>query len=297
MKDISEILKSISSEILTEDVKKTIADLYNESVDSKVATQVQLVVENELKKLDDEHSIKLEKLIEAIDEDHVKKFKIVVEKLDSVHTAKLQSVIDKYEAELKEGADALRGELVGKVSNYLDLYLKDTIPAEQLQEAVENIRAKKMINEIKKIVAVDEEFISENFKDALKDGHDTIEKLKAELNKTIKESATVKQELISTKAQIVLEQKTKDLPDAKKKFVAKLLEGKKPEDIEANFNFVLEMYEKDEEDKKESLLESEKGKSKTVTAKVEPPKTTIKESFVDEGVQDGVSQYLDGFKD
>lgn len=298
--NIEKILESIGKDILTDEVKKALAESFNEAVESKTKSQIELVVENELKKLDDEHSDKLQKLIEAIDEDHTKKFKAVIQKLDETHTQKLEKVIEKYEQELKKGADTLREELIAKVSNYLDLYLTESIPADQLKEAVQNIRAKKMINEIKKIVAVDEEFISENFKDALKDGHDTIEKLKGELNKAIKESTEIKQELIQTKATVLLEQKTKDLPENKRKYISKLLEGKKPEEIEENFKFVLEMYEKDEADKVETLKESETAKSKTVTAKVQPPKSIVTEGVKDDGVENSdasrVSSYMKGFE-
>ncbi len=295
--NIEKILESIGKDILTDEVKKSLADSFNEAVELTSKNRIDLVVENELKKMDDEHSGKLEALIEAIDEDHTKKFKAVIQKLDEGHTAKLTNVIEKYENELKKGAEGLREELVSKVSNYLDLYITESIPTEQLKEAIENIRAKKMINEIKKIVAVDEEFISENFKEALKDGHETIEKLKGELNKTIKESAVLKQEILTTNSKILLESKIKDLPADKQKFVTKLLEGKKSDEIEANFKYVLDMYEKDDEDKREVLKESETKKSKVITEKVTLPKSTIvdnisKESETEEFSR--VGEYLKG---
>lgn len=299
-KKIEEILQSISNEVLTEDVKTAIAKSFNESVEEKAKNQAQLIAENELDKMDADHSAKLQKLVEAIDEDHTNKFKTVVQKIDKAHTAKLTKIIEKYETELKNGADKLRGDLVAKMSNYLDLYLEETIPNGQLKEAVENIRSRKMIEEIKKIVAIDPEFISENFKDALKDGHDTIEKLRGELNGKIKESVDINQQLINTKAQLIMEQKTKDLPDNKKKFVVKLLEGKKPEDIEANFNFVLEMYDHDEADKVSAVRESATSKAQTLTNKIDVPKSVLIENHIQpkeqDSTTDGVESYLEELK-
>lgn len=292
-KRIEDILKSISSDVLTEEVKTSIADTFNTTVNEKVESQVQIVVENELGKMDADHMAKLQKLVEAIDEDHTAKFKVVVEKIDAAHTAKLQKIIEKYENELKEGADKLRGELISKMSNYLDLYLAETIPDTQLKEAVENIRARKMLAEIKKIVAIDPEFISENFKEALKDGHDTIEKLREDLNSKIKESVDINQQLVNTKAQLVMEQKTRDLPEEKKAFISKLLEGKKPEEIEANFQFVLEMYEREEVEKTAVITESAKNKSQTFTQKIDAPKSTIIESVDQTQVEEtSVDGYL-----
>ena len=277
-KKIEEILKSISNEVLTEEVKTEITKSFNAAVDEKVKSQAQILVENELSKMDTDHSDKLKKLVEAIDEDHTNKFKVVVQKIDEAHTMKLKKIIEKYEGELKNGAEKLRSDLVTKISNYLDLYVAETIPANQLKEAVENIRARKMLDEIKKIVAVDPEFISENFKEALKDGHDTIEKLREDMNAKIKENVDINQQLINTKAQLIMEQKTKDLPENKKKFVTKLLEGKKPEEIEANFQFVLEMYDHEEADKVAAVTEDAKNKAQTLTNKVDAPKSVIVEN-------------------
>lgn len=299
-KKIEDILKSISNDILTEELKGEIAKSFNAAVDEKVKSQSQLLIENELSKMDDEHSQKLQTLIDAIDTDHTSKFKVVIQKIDEAHTAKLKQVIEKYETELKQGAEKLRNELVAKVSNYLDLYLTETIPANQLKEAVENIRARKMIDEIKKIVAIDPEFISENFKEALKDGHDTIEKLREDMNAKIKESVDLNQQLINTKAQLLMEQKTHDLPENKKKFVIKLLEGKKPEEIEANFKFVLEMYDREEAEKVETVAEEAKKTAKTVEAKVDAPKSVITENNIQPVEKDeqqaGVEGYLEEMK-
>lgn len=246
---IEDVLKSISSEILTEETKTTLATMFNEAVEEKSKAQVQLVVESELAKMDEDHTSKLDSLIEAIDADHTAKFHKVVEQLDAAHTAKLQKIIEKYDGDYKAGAEALRVELIEKVSKFVDLYMDSAMPTQQLKEACDNIRARTMLDEIRKIVAVDPEFISENFKSALKDGHDTIEKLREQLNSTIKESTEIKQRLQATEATLILEKKTKDLSPDKKKFVLKMLEGKKPSEIESNFKYVTEMFEHDETEK------------------------------------------------
>lgn len=294
---IQEILESIGKDILTDDIKEKIAGLFNEAVETSVNSKVQLVVENELQKLDDEHTAKLEKLLEAIDTDHTKKIKTVVEQLDANYAQKLMKVATKYEKELKEGAESLNKDLTDKISSYLDLYLAESVPQDQLKEAVENTKARKMINQIKQIVAVDEEFVNENVKEAIKDGHNTIETLRAELNKTIKESATLKQDLIKAQSQLLLEKKTQDLSKNKKAYVYKLMEGKKPEEIEENFKFVLEMYEKDESDKIDRHAETVKKTNKTILEKIDVPK--FKEIVEDDanGDEENTAHYLKSLKD
>lgn len=277
---IEKILESISSEILTDEVKQQIAESFTEAVDAKVEEKGRLIAENELNKMDADHTAMMEKILEAQDADHVNKFKTAVATLDKQQSAKLQVVIEKYEKELKEGAESLREELIGKVSNYLDLYLEESIPKNQLQEAVENSRARRMINEVKKIVAVDPEFIDENFKEALKDGHDKIENLRDSLNTQIKENVDLNQSLINTKSELIIEQKTKDLTEQKRTFVTKLLEGKKPEEIEENFKFVVEMYDREESDR--VLVEKTKTSSATTVLKenYDSPASLVRENNI-----------------
>lgn len=275
--DVKKILESISNDVLNEDIKKQLITSFNEAVEAKVTEKGRLIAENELNKMDKEHTVKMTKLLEAMDADHVNKMKTVVEALDKRQTKKLQTVINKYDKELKESADALRSELIGKVSNYMDLYLESVIPQKQLQEAVENSRSRRMISEIKKIVAVDPEFIDENFKEALKDGHDRIEQLREALDAKIKENVDLNQSLISAKSKLILEQKTKDLPPSKKKFVEKLLEGKKAEEIKDNFQMVLEMYDRDEQEK--IGAEAVKTPSRTITENIDSPKSTLTENI------------------
>lgn len=293
-KKIEEILQGISNDILNEEVKTSIATSFNEAVDSKVEDRAQLLLQNELKKVDEVHTEKLQKLIESIDNDHVNKFKQVIQKIDASHTKKLQTVIEKFETELKVGAANLRKELTTKLSKYLDKYLESAVPTSQLKEAVENIRARKMMDEIKKIVAVDPEYISENFKDALKDGHDIIEKLRGDMDKIMKESIELKQSLQNKESELLIERKTRDLPSDKKQFITKILEGKKVSEIEENFQFVLEMCDKDEEAKISKVAEQAKKVSKVVVEKIDTPNAKKEEVVVES--ESSVDQYLEGLK-
>lgn len=275
-KKIKEILESISNEILTDEVKTTIQEAFTQAIEDGVKTKVDLEVKNALTKLDEEHSEKLQRLIEAIDADHTIKFKQVVQKIDKDHTEKLIKIVEKYEKELKDGASSLRNELVEKLDKYIEIRLDKTIPVTDLKEAVENIRAKKIVDQIKELVAIDEDFVSENIKSALVDGKSQIEKLRADLNTHLKEKLELESKLNKIQSELILEKKTVGLNDSKKKLVYKLLEGKKPTEIEENFSYVVEMIEKDEADKKEVLKESATSKSKTLSTTVDAPKNTQK---------------------
>ncbi|KAF2377249.1 hypothetical protein BSN82_17895, partial [Acinetobacter baylyi] len=90
------------------------------------------------------------------------------------------------------------------------------------------------------------EYINEGVKEALVNGKSTIDKLKSQLNESIKENIKINQDLKTAQASLILEQKTHNLPQRKRDYVARLLGNKDAEYIAENFNYVVEMFEKDE---------------------------------------------------
>lgn len=182
MKDMSKILESIGDDVLNADIKKAITESFteavNEAVEQKVKERVELEVKNAVEKLDEDHTAKVQKLIESIDGTHTKMFQDVVAKIDESHAKKLQMVVEKFQKELKENADEFKAGLVKKVSKFMDAKIDELIPRDHLKEAVENIQARKLVQEMKKLLSYDPEGINEDVKTALKEGYDAIEGLK-----------------------------------------------------------------------------------------------------------------------
>lgn len=287
-KKFEDILKSINNDILTEEVKSDIVKVFNEAVESSVSKLVEerstILIENELKKMDDDHTAKMKTLVEAIDEDHSKKFQEAIQLIDQDHCTKFEKIVEKYEKELKEGAITVRNELGKKISTFLDAYLTESIPVQDLKEAVQNVQARKILDDIRKIASVDPEYINESVKEGIKDGHQTIEKLRKDLNQKIKENVEISNKFQTFEASMLLEKKTRDLPDYKKKAVYRLLEGKSTKDIEKNFKFIVEMVEKNDQEKQEALLEETKSDAKGL--KIDVPKSIITESKQTNSVED-----------
>jgi len=211
-----------------------------------------------LDRIDEEHTTKMSEVVTAIDADHAKKFKLAFNKLDESHTNKLQLVIDKYESLLKEEAVAYKESIIEDIDGYMNVYLEKLIPKDQISEAVANIKAKKTLNQIRDLVSISEEYIDTEVKEALQDGKKIINSLKKELNEALKSNVEVNKKLNQTEAAYLLEQKTKNLADATKAHVNKLLRNKSPEFIQENFQYVVEMFEKEsiekEEDAKEKIM-------------------------------------------
>ena len=301
MNNMNKILESIGSDVLNDEVKKAITESFseavNEAVEQKLKERVELEVKNAVEKLDEDHTVKVQKLIESIDATHTKMFKDLVAKIDSSHAKKLQMVVEKFQKELKENADEFKGGLIKKVSKFLDSKIDEMVPKEHLKEAVENIQARKLVQEMKKLLSYDPEGINDDVKVALKEGYDAIETLKAQLNEKAKESLLIKEELNKFKAEVLLENKTKDLPDAKRKFVLRFMGDKSPEYIEGNFKYVLEMFEENENANTEVLKENASAKTVSKTVKVPPSQIKDNELIKESSSGDEVSDYLSVLKE
>jgi len=292
--------KKLSLEV--ENVKQQIDLEYSEklqtvleSVDKDHTQKLEALVS----KIDEDHTQKLEKLIEAIDTDHAVKLQKLIKNIDTKHAGMLKQVVEKYETALNEEAKSFQERIVEEVSNYLDLYLDKTIPADQINEAVENIRASKQIEEIRKIVGISEELVDTEIKEALIDGKKTIDSLRKELNESLKENASLNHEFKKAQAHILLESKTADMNASKKAFVNRLLKNKDVEYINENFSYVVDMFER------ESQAEIEEAQENLVAEQIDtivdrPQIIEEQKNFNNEiereATSDGVSGYLNEMK-
>jgi hypothetical protein len=307
---VKNILSEQFKDIITEETLNSIEEAFQQAVTESVNQKIGLETENVknkldeeytaklqtlVEKIDDDHTAKLKKLVEAIDTDHAVKLQKLVKDIDKKHTKMLETVIEKYEGQMKQEAQGLQESLVEQISNYLDLYLDKAVPTKQISEAVENIKAVQQLKQIRQIVGINEEFIDQEVKEALIDGKNTIDSLKAELNSVLKENVDLAAKANKAEAHILLEKKTVDMPAAKKAFVNKLLKNKNPEYIEENFSYVVEMFEK------ETLQEVEEAKEQLtskVASKVDRPqlveeKLNFENNEIEATASSGaVNQYL-----
>ena len=293
--DISTILKNLDQSVLNEETASAIAEAFENAVNEKVETKLSLKLESALLKQDEEHAEKLQNLIEALDLDHTNILKEVVEAINENHTAKLEQVIDLYKTSLNEKAEKFSNKLIGQISNYLDLYIEKNIPDEQLEEAVANTHARTQLEKIKNMLNLDPEALNENVKEVLKKGNNQINELQEKLNESYNENAKLVSLVEKANSSLLLEKKTKGMSSSKKDYITKILSDKSPEYIKENFNYVVEMFEKDENEERSVLAEEAKTKSVSKDAKV--PTSIVTES-VKSNVQDynPVTDYLSELK-
>ena len=294
---IEDVLGQISEDVLTDDSKKMLTEAFEEAVKAAVSEKIELEVNDALQKLDEEHSSKLEQLLEAIDNDHSDKLVAVLAKVDEDHTEKLQFLVKKHDKILKEDAAEFKENLLTQLSNYIELYIEKAIPKQELQEAVANKRAQKILEQMKQMIALDDTFINETIKEAVEDGRKTIDALKQELNEAIKQNIQVTQSLKTKSAELVLEKNVAGLPKEKKQYVLRMLKGKDPEYITENFDYVVKMFDKQDDEQQQIVSEQATKSSKILTEGVDTPKTVKSNDVVPSSPEgDGVVDYLSEMK-
>ena len=266
-KDITTLLKEATKDLLSE---QTLGDI-KAAFDAAVDGAVRIHVEKALQEQDEDYSGKLEKLLEAVDADHTNKLERVVEAIDISHSSKLNQIVEAYEAQISGDAASFKDSLVTNLDKYLELYLEEKIPTKMVQEAVENTRSAKLLAEVRTLLGVDMAMASESIREAVLDGQTIIEDYKKSLASIQKQYKSLNENFQSQSAELILEKSSAELPDNKKSYMKKMLSGKSADYITENFNYVLDLFDKKEEDRLDIL--KEQAVAQTESIQVDRPVT------------------------
>jgi hypothetical protein len=241
-----ETLKNLSEESMTE---------IQNAIETKVQQKVEIHVQKALVEQDELYANKLKQLLEAIDKDHSIKLEKVVAAIDSDRAGKLKLVVSKYENALTADAEKFKKQLVESISDYLDTYLEEKIPATDVQEAVRNKKAVKVLEGLRAHLAIDAALQKESIKEAILDGKVQIDEASKKLESVVTENAQLKHKLDKTNASLIIEQKTAALDETQKRYMKKVFADKTPEFINENFDYTLKLFNKKVDNRLESLKE------------------------------------------
>lgn len=241
--------------ILPQQAKDLLTEESLTSIQQAIEAKANVLVEAALIEQDELYASKLDQLIKAIDKDHTAKLKRVVEAVDRTNAAKLMKVVSKYEKEINESAASFKTTLVESISDYLEEFISEAIPTEAIEEATKNRTATEVLGNLRKVLAIDSALMSESVKGAVIDGKKQIDELSAEVEKLSKENTLLKESYFKTKADLLLETKTANLPDKKKEYLKRVLSDKTPKFIEENFDYTLRLFEKKEQERIDVIKE------------------------------------------
>ena len=204
-KNVVDVLKEATKDILSEQTLNEIQQAFEASVDEKV----KIHVEKALIEQDEDHSKKLESLVEAIDKDHVAKLNKVVAAIDENHSGKLQSIVEKYQSALSNEAKSFKSETINDISTYLEAYLDEVVPAEDIKKAVTNRRAVDVLGKVRNLLAIDAATAQESIREAVMDGKKQLDEARKELESAKERGVVLEKELNKSQASFLLEQKTR----------------------------------------------------------------------------------------
>lgn len=284
---VGDLIRESMGDVISPELADKINVMFQEAVDKQVAQKIQLTVENELDKQDAQHAEELEKLLENVDSDHLEKTKKLLSAMDENYSSKLVAYSKKMEKQLNENAQQFQTALKESISNFLDSYIDKAIPMKTIEEAVQNTRSLRMIEQIKNVIGIDPAFVSRSVKSAVMEAKDRITDLENKVKELSESKSTLEEQLTETSQKLVLEQKTYGLPQEKRDFIMHRLGNRSVEDIEANYDYVCEMYDADQKEKREAIRESEEKKTKTVSQKIDKPREVVKENVEDKNLTDG----------
>jgi hypothetical protein len=290
MKNFKAILENLDKSVISEETATAIAEAFEEAVNEKVQARTALQVEKVLSEQDNEHAAKLEKLLEAIDADHSNKLTKVVHAINEDHALKLKKLSNHYRRALNEKASDFSNKMIDEVSNFIDMTLSKALPKTQLQEAVANTYARTQLDKIRQIVGIDKELINSSVKSTIAEGKSAVDILNRKLNESYKDNEALLEKLKSVESTILLEQKTKGMSSTKKDFIVKLLNDKNGSYIEENFNYVVEMFERSEQEAASELVTEAKLSAKTRDAKI--PSSSVVTESVTNTTESSVGGYL-----
>lgn len=284
-KNVVDVLKEATKDILTEQTLNEIQQAFEASVNEKV----KIHVEKALAEQDEDHSKKLEALVEAIDKDHVAKLNKVVAAIDENHSGKLKAIVEKYQKALSGEAKNFKTETINDISTYLEAYLDEVVPAEDIKKAVANRKANDTLAKVRNLLAVDAAIAQESIREAVIDGKKQLDEARKELESAKERVVVLEKELNKTQASLLLEQKTRELPENKKKFIQKLLGNKDASFIKENYDYTLKLFNKTEEERL-STIRDEAEKQTEVVDRVVVEEAAEKPASKTE---DTTSSYLD----
>jgi hypothetical protein len=216
---------------------------------------------------------------------------MIVAKIDESHADKLKTLASKYEFMSKEDAAEFKKDIINKMSSYLDLKVKELIPLDMIQEACENATARKMLDEIKKVLVIDSAYFNNTIKEAVNEGKATIDSLHNDLKSALKENVVLQQQLLLIEAKSTLDDMTKGLTKEKADYARRILKEKDSEYIKENFDYVLKLYEESLSDNMNKEANESSKNTKMIKENIDIPKKSVRLS--DTQVKGVVDEYIE----
>jgi len=228
---------------------------------------------DELEKLDKEHCIIFKKAIHKLDNEHCRLFEQAMHKLDNEHCELFEQVMSKIDKDcsikLLKVVEKLRNKninenLVNKISDYFDTYIKESMPKSTIIDSAKLSRLEKLQENLKKLLFVSDDYVQKEIKEAVEDASKIIADKDAQINKLMLEKIEMTKKIKAAESIQFLESKTKDMNPKMKAYIETFFKNADKEDIEKKLDEAIIAFKKSENEERAKLVSEANSKKKIV---------------------------------
>lgn len=288
--NIKELLKESTKDILTDENLQVISEAVEARANELADSKSKLKLEAALAKQDLKFSEKLQTLLEDIDTRYTGMMTQLIEKIEDRHVGMLKNVVRKYKTELVTEGVKFKDTLVDKIDKFFDLVVESNIPVQQLNEAVENTRYKKLVQEISKMIGHSNIQENELIKEGLIDAKNQLDQLNEQVRTLKKKNERLVTEQSRTKAEKLLLEKCSGLPKIKKDYIFRTLGNKSEQFITENFDYILELYDDEDSRNTNRIRKEAQRKSRVIVEGIDRP-----DDLINEEVEDNSTPHVSGY--
>jgi hypothetical protein len=275
--DIKDLLKESTQDVLSEENLQQLQEAVEAKAREIAKDEYELKLEAALAKQDAEYAEKLETFLEDVDQDHTSKMETLVEGISQKHFGMLQDIIKKYKADYVTECTSFKDDIVNKVDKFFDIVVEEQIPKKELQEAVENVRSKVVLEKIADLIGIDKLQQNKLVKEGLIEAKTEIDSLVEENEKLKTDRKKLLGEKIRVERKDLLSEKTVGLPKVKREYINKVLGNKSLDFINENFEYTLALFDSEEGNSNEVLKEQATNQTTTISENIDRVEKVVEE--------------------
>jgi flagellar biosynthesis regulator FlbT len=278
-------MKKNLKNLFSEDVQKILTEDSINAIEKAINEKVELAVEAALLEQDEQYADKLQTLVKSIDKDHTHKMKRIVESVDKDRTAKLVKVIKKYERDINYDLTKFKKQIVESIGSFIDTFIEESVPKKDIEQAVKNKTAYNVLENMRKVFAIDLSVMNESIAPAVMEGKKEIDALRKENEQLKRNTALLKEQKDSAEKRLFIENKVASFSEDKRKFITKALSDKSLDFVKENFDYTIRLYDKQEKKTREMI------KEEALKDRKHKPDFVKNEKIVTEKVNKDVEEY------
>jgi hypothetical protein len=246
-----EKLKSETDTTLSESLKEAEDKHKQEMIEleEKIDNEHSKTLEEIIEKIDNDHTEKLQDVVESLDKDHTEKFEHAIATIDEDHTEKLQAIKEYYE-------NHHQTDLAEMVSDYLETYLEEVTPEDQLIDKIKLERLEKAFNSMREVLLFNDDYVRTEIAEAVEDAKNRMDEQQSTINELMMEKIELTKKIKKNEAENLLESKTKDMPSAEAAFIKKYFADADAKEISEKLDEAVAAYEAQEAEERDALVES-----------------------------------------